>query len=111
MLTARVHPMQRGTLASPLGADEPVLLLCDCNMTSDSNAYRTLSTHLKDGFWEQGYGLGYTVRPKKLPFRIARVDYIWYSDHFEPIKAAVLPETAGSDHHPLVITFNIKNPH
>lgn len=37
---------------------DPVLLLCDCNLTDTSEAYSRLSSFLHDSFREVGRGLG-----------------------------------------------------
>ena len=82
----------------------PVLLLCDCNMTETSFAYRGLSGLLGDSFREAGWGLGYTLHPEPFPAAFERIDYIWHSPEFVPLRASVL-ERGGSDHHPIMATF------
>lgn len=81
--------------------NEPVLLLCDCNLTDTSEAYHHLDAVLEDSFRQAGWGLGHTVQPVGFPFHIQRIDFIWYSPAFEVTWAETGPEGA-SDHLPVV---------
>lgn len=81
--------------------DEPILLMCDCNMTDTSEAYARLDTVLNDSFSEAGWGIGHTFQPPQLGFPIQRIDYVWHSEEFEAIQAYV-GQDGGSDHLPIV---------
>jgi vancomycin resistance protein VanJ len=79
---------------------EPVLLLCDCNLTSNSYAYRNLRAVLGDSFAEAGSGFGHTLQPLYLLLPINRIDYIWHSAAFYA-QVAQVGVLGGSDHHAL----------
>ena len=87
-----------------IGRNEPVILLCDCNMTEGSGAYRHLSSRLNDGYRQIGRGFGHSVHPKKVSLRIARIDYVWHSHDLQPVSGYVADQI-GSDHYPVVIQF------
>ena len=86
---------QAGSLA------EPVLLLCDCNMTDTSDAYAHMHRFLRDSFREVGWGMGHTLHPPQLPIPVQRIDYVWHSAEFIALEAFVGQE-GGSDHLPMV---------
>jgi vancomycin resistance protein VanJ len=86
----------------------PVLVLCDCNMSDQSDAYQTLDKLLDDAFREAGQGLGFTFRFRRvLPF-MARIDYVWYNDDFIAIHARAWNDSGTSDHRPVVATLSLK---
>jgi vancomycin resistance protein VanJ len=88
------------------GLKEPVLLMCDCNLTDTSEAYTHLDTFLKDSYREAGWGLGHTLQPPHVPFPIQRIDYVWHSDDFMAIEAYV-GQNGASDHLPIVAKLRI----
>ena len=81
--------------------NEPVVLMCDCNMTDTSEAYARLDTVLDDSFSEVGWGIGHTFQPPQLSFPVQRIDYVWHSEEFKAIQAYV-GQDGGSDHLPIV---------
>jgi len=89
--------------------DEPVILLCDCNLTDTSYAYSKLEAVLEDSFREAGWGFGHTVQPEGFPFRLQRIDFIWHSSDFVAIRAGVGPD-GGSDHRPVTATLKLRRP-
>lgn len=94
-------------LETEVGAlTEPVLLLCDCNMTDTSETYTHLSSFLSDSFHEVGWGLGHTLYISGFPFPVQRVDYIWHSDDFVAFDAFV-GKAGGSDHLPIVAKLKL----
>lgn len=82
----------------------PTLLLCDCNLTDTSQAYPTLQAVLSDSFRNAGWGLGHTLAGI-FPVPAQRVDYVWHSDAFRTVSAAVGLES-GSDHRPAIATLD-----
>jgi vancomycin resistance protein VanJ len=86
--------------------NEPVLLMCDCNLTDTSEAYTHLDTFLIDSFREAGWGLGHTFYPPTAPFPLQRIDYVWHSDDFVAIEAFV-GEDGNSDHLPIVAKLRL----
>ncbi|MBI5961646.1 MAG: endonuclease/exonuclease/phosphatase family protein [Chloroflexi bacterium] len=86
---------------------DPVLMLCDCNLTDQSDDYHKLDHVLDDSFREAGWGLGFTFSAKSvfdfmnfLP--VVRLDYVWHSPHFTAYDAYVVSNYGTSDHHPVV---------
>ncbi|WP_119071487.1 endonuclease/exonuclease/phosphatase family protein [Aggregatilinea lenta] len=77
----------------------PVLVLCDCNSTPHSRQYEVLDKVMDDAYDAQGWGLGLS-HPVK-PFRMLRLDYIWYSSEFSVVDATVWSESGTSDHYPI----------
>jgi vancomycin resistance protein VanJ len=96
-------------LAALPPAEQPALLLCDCNMTDTSAAYGRLATTLTDSFREAGWGLGLSFRLAPFPLPLQRIDYIWHSAPFVATNAFVGPDS-GSDHLPVVGEFSLLYP-
>jgi vancomycin resistance protein VanJ len=103
------HDAEVADLRDRLRAETgPVLVLCDCNMSDQSDAYQTLDRLLDDAFREAGQGLGFTFRFRRfLPF-MARIDYVWYSDDFVALEAYPWNDSGSSDHRPVVATLSLK---
>lgn len=91
----------------------PVIVLCDCNFTYRTDDYARLATHLNDAWRVGGWGFGLTAPTRYGPTGfftpLARVDYIWYSDHFELLSVAVLPMRI-SDHYPVQARLHLTAP-
>lgn len=88
--------------------DNPILLVCDCNLTDTSEAYAHLDELLDDTFREAGWGLGHTLQPPALPIPIQRIDYVWHSDEFAPVEAFVGAD-GNSDHLPVVAKVSLSS--
>lgn len=86
----------------------PIILMCDCNMTDSSEAYAKMDSMLEDSFWQAGQGLGHTLYSKEIPFRVQRVDYVWYSDAFTAVDA-IVGQHGESDHHPIISTLTLNS--
>ena len=91
------------------GADGPLLVLGDFNMSEHSADYRLVSTRLADAFVEVARGFGHTfprvgALPRNLPvpWPMLRLDYVWHSPELRPRSARVGP-SGGSDHHSVVV--------
>ncbi|GAB4512206.1 MAG: hypothetical protein OHK0046_11370 [Anaerolineae bacterium] len=83
---------------------QPVLVVGDFNTTQRSADYRRMRAAFDDAFLQVGQGFGFTYRALgRVP--LARIDYVFHDDTFQPLRARVWPESAGSDHHPLVVTL------
>ncbi len=84
----------------------PVLVLCDCNMSDQSDAYRALAGVLHDAFREAGWGMDFSFpnRPgdEGRGLRLVRIDYVWHDDHFAALEARTWPDAGTSDHRPVV---------
>ncbi|HSH02171.1 MAG TPA: endonuclease/exonuclease/phosphatase family protein [Anaerolineae bacterium] len=84
---------------------EPVILVCDCNMTPASYDYDYLTANLSDAFAEAGWGWGHTFHFEGgngwlAGIPLIRIDYIFYSEHWGAYEARVLPR-GSSDHRAL----------
>jgi vancomycin resistance protein VanJ len=103
------HDAEVADLQDRLRAETgPVLVLCDCNMSDQSDAYQTLDKLLDDAFRRAGQGLGFTFRFRRyLPF-MARIDYVWYSDDFVATDARTWGDSGSSDHRPVIATLSLK---
>ena len=104
---------QIGVLSDHIRQDEgPVLVLCDCNMSDQSDAYRALDTALDDAFHERGWGMGFSSTRFMSTHRVlplfARIDYVWHSEHFTALDATVGATSGGSDHRPVVAELVLK---
>ncbi|NDJ75371.1 MAG: hypothetical protein GYB65_03855 [Chloroflexi bacterium] len=100
---------QLKALRNSVRADSgPVLVLCDCNLSDQSEAYRDLDRLLDDTYREVGWGMGFTFPSRFAPAdgwilpRMMRLDYIWHSAHFTAYDVEVWRETGGSDHRPVL---------
>jgi vancomycin resistance protein VanJ len=80
---------------------EPLVVLCDCNLTDTSEAYTHLRADLRDSFAEAGWGPGYTMLVPVLDLPAQRLDYIWHTPELVAVDARVGPR-GGSDHLPVV---------
>lgn len=93
--------------------DGPVLMLCDCNMTDQSDDYRAMADLLQDSFREAGARMGFTFpatfrsQGRFLPY-LVRIDYIWHSDEFVALDAHVADNSGTSDHRPVIAELSLK---
>ena len=93
----------------------PVILAGDLNSTDQNASYRLLAGHLRDAHREVGWGLGHTA-PASVegldrvpsPSRLFRIDYIWYSDHWQALDAQVGEWDGQSDHLPIFATLHLQ---
>lgn len=90
----------------------PVIVVGDFNMTDQSRAYKAMRTLLGDSFRDAGRGLGLTWPAETANLRgraprAIRIDYVWYSDHFDALSARVAPSSGTSDHRPVVATLRL----
>ncbi|MDM8528343.1 endonuclease/exonuclease/phosphatase family protein [Anaerolineales bacterium HSG24] len=97
--------------------DKPILLLGDFNSTPFSQNYYLIDNLLTDVHAEVGQGFAMTFPNFKRAITqnrswitrlvlsmppLAHIDHIFVSEQFHPLNIKLLPETAGSDHYPLV---------
>jgi endonuclease/exonuclease/phosphatase family metal-dependent hydrolase len=102
----------------------PAILLGDFNLTESLAEYAYIrSTGLQDAFGVSGRGRGYTLPRRLGPWKrnrwlngllrwvpmlpVARVDYIWYTEHLESLDSWV-GKDAGSDHMPLLAKMGFR---
>lgn len=92
-------------LVDDLLAEErgPLLMLCDCNFTDQSDAYRVVAARLTDAYREAGQGMGFTFpSQRRLIPLLVRLDYLWHSAHFTALEARTLDDSGTSDHRPVI---------
>ena len=94
------------------GEVEPMIVFCDCNSTPRSRQYAWIDALLDEAFGARGRGFGLTFPANKelASMPLIRIDYVWYSHHFEPIAAQVWEDSGGSDHYPLVARLDLRSP-
>ena len=76
----------------------------DFNDTPMSYVYKRMTENLTDVFSVKGSGFGYTYRPM---WGWLRIDYIMYSDGFEPMDYNANSEVYLSDHIPVAAQFKV----
>jgi endonuclease/exonuclease/phosphatase (EEP) superfamily protein YafD len=92
----------------------PVLIAGDFNMTDWAADYGRITARYVDSYREVGWGMGFTfpafsVTNPQLAFLppLARIDYVFHDRAFQVLEATVLPDTGGSDHHPLLVRLRL----
>ena len=89
----------------------PVLILGDFNMSDQSETYELLTREYGDAFRDGGWGLGFTfpnsttMKGVQLDVPIVRIDYIFYSNHFDIVGSDVDCIPGSSDHCALKAVF------
>jgi vancomycin resistance protein VanJ len=95
----------QGVADSVAAADGPVIVLGDLNTTDQTENYRILTRRLKDLHREIGWGFGFTFPDGKWGLHgfwpIVRIDYVLFSEHFEPLQIKRGTPVYKSDHRPL----------
>lgn len=96
----------RARIAAETG---PVLVLCDCNMSDQSDPYRALDALLDDAFRAAGRGFGLTF-PYGRAFLppLVRIDYIWISADFMALDAHPANGSGTSDHRPIMADLALR---
>lgn len=91
----------------------PIIAAGDFNLSDYALKYDDIFARLHDAYRTVGAGTGATwpanARESTLLDRLPpllRMDYIWHSDHFRAVEAAVGPELA-SDHRPVLATLEM----
>jgi vancomycin resistance protein VanJ len=86
---------------------DPILFLCDCNLTETSQAYARLDSFLQDSFREVGWGFGFTAFVPTTGVPPAnRIDYVWHSGELTAVSTHV-GERGESDHFPIIATLQL----
>lgn len=122
-----VHPLRRGgwlrryrKMASLLAEDivheaGPVILGGDFNITDQSYTYKLITKYLRNAHWEAGFGFGFTFPSSSIRLfgfvpapPLARIDHIFFNDHFIALQAGTAKDSGGSDHFPVLAVFGLK---
>lgn len=107
---------QHAALLAMMRAElDPVLMLCDCNITDQNLAYRALTQDFQDAFRVAGQGFGLTNPDAFYPQAqerlwlplYQRIDFIFSSAAFTPLAARAWPDSGGSDHRPVWARFSL----
>ena len=87
----------------------PVIVLCDCNMPDQTEDYGAMAQILSDSWRERGFGLGFTdpATRDRFPFPLVRGDYIWHTAGLQTISIQVWPDGGGSDHFPILAQLTL----
>ncbi len=101
--------------AAESSIDGPVIVAGDGNLTRLNDSYKILDEVLNDAWWYGGWGFGHTFPGKiepddiftrisifLIPHWLVRIDYIFYSDHWETSRTWLADFNGGSDHRGVV---------
>lgn len=80
------------------------IVVGDFNDTPMSYVYKRMTENLRDLFAEKGSGFGYTYRPM---WGWLRIDYVMYSEGFEPMDYNGNTDVMLSDHVPVAAQFKV----
>jgi endonuclease/exonuclease/phosphatase (EEP) superfamily protein YafD len=93
----------------------PVIVAGDGNLTRLNDTYKVLDAVLDDAWWHGGWGFGHTFPGKiepddmftrisifLIPHWLVRIDYVFYSDHWQTSRAWLADFNGGSDHRGVV---------
>ena len=80
------------------------IVVGDFNDTPMSYVYKRMTENLSDLFAVKGSGFGYTYRPM---WGWLRIDYVMYSEGFEPMDYNGNTEVMLSDHIPVAAQFKV----
>ena len=86
------------------GSKHPVILAGDLNAVPNSYEYQQIIYWLKDAYLEVGKSSGTSFHEFKYPLRL---DYIFSSSEFLPVKYEVRKDQNLSDHYPVVGYFKL----
>lgn len=95
--------------------DGPVIAAGDFNFTDQNAAYDLMAAQLEDAHRKIGWGFGHTNPAMRatmagipVPPRSFRIDYVWYSHHWQALDVGVAGPVAGSDHLPVLASLVLK---
>ncbi len=114
--TREIQALVLAESARTAAANGPVIACGDANTTPLSDAYRTITRDLKDSWREVGFGFGHTFpgsdikgssRPRiygwPVPQWLARIDYVFHSNHWQAVEAHAANFDGVSDHRGVVV--------
>lgn len=100
----RYRLQEVATLAAAVREGEAVILGGDLNATPENPLHHHLRAKRLRDAWDCGTGEGGTY-PASAPEK--RIDYLYFSQHFDCVSAEVL-ESDASDHRPLLVRLRIR---
>ncbi len=101
----------------------PLLVPIDFNSTDQNVSYAIVTNTLTDAWRTAGRGLGYTfpganspgssrlkIGNIPVPMWLVRIDFVFFSSHFQAVDARIGPWDGFSDHRPVVAQLILVNP-
>jgi vancomycin resistance protein VanJ len=118
----RFRDQEARILAGLANQSSSAIMGGDANTTSLSNAYKTLTSTLTDGFRSAGFGLGHTFpgitipesdRPHigslYVPAWVTRIDYVFHTKDWTTVSARTARVDGVSDHRGVIVELIQKN--
>ena len=95
--------------------DGPAVVVGDFNVGDQNVAHDLMAAHLADAHRQAGWGLGHTAPASTAgldgvpsPSRLFRIDYVWYSAHWQATEVEVGAWDGQSDHLPMLATLVLR---
>lgn len=86
-----------------------VIVGCDCNSYETSSSYRIFKRSINNAARDVGWVLmGEMLENTKQDTDIQHIDYVWYRGSLKPIMVYKIKDSGGSDHLPVLATFDLK---
>jgi endonuclease/exonuclease/phosphatase (EEP) superfamily protein YafD len=92
--------------------DGPAVVVGDFNFGDQNAAHGLMAARLEDAHRRAGWGLGHTAPASTAgfdnvgsPSRLFRIDYVWYSAHWQVMETEVGAWDGQSDHLPVLATL------
>jgi vancomycin resistance protein VanJ len=123
-----VHPLRTGgwrnryrQIAALLEEDVlqerlPVIFAGDLNVNEHSQLYGLVTRRLENAHDAAGFGFGFTYPSAVRVLAtfpappMARIDHIFFSEHFVALRAGTLEDAGGSDHRPVFAEMILQQP-
>ncbi len=81
---------------------------CDCNSKETSSSYRILARNMSNAAREIGWTIeDHPIANVKPDINLNHIDYVFYQGKIEPTGVYKVKDNGGSDHLPLLVTFNL----
>jgi endonuclease/exonuclease/phosphatase (EEP) superfamily protein YafD len=117
----RIREAQATLLVDYARQAGPVILAGDANAAPLNQTYKILTADFQDAWQETGFGLGHTFpgsdipgssRPRigewSVPQWLVRIDYVFYSNHWEALSARLALIDGVSDHRGVVAVLRLR---
>lgn len=117
LIPPQEYDAQMNALVADIAREKgPLIVAGDLNATDQSDVYRKINQYLIDGYWETGWGVGFSYPAPPYTFMdsglqmgpIWRIDHIFHSSEFTATDAYIVKDAGGSDHFPIVVVLSLK---
>ncbi len=117
LIPPQAYDAQMNALVADIAREKgPLIVAGDLNATDQSDVYRKINQYLIDGYWETGWGVGFSYPAPPYTFMdsglqmgpIWRIDHIFHSSEFTATDAYIVKDAGGSDHFPIVVVLSLK---